>query len=84
MGDLAPEGVVQFVAGLLVGGVAMRLVLRAFSHQEPQRPSRAIRGASAGQQGRQGRQGRQGQLRDARSEIARLLMAVTSQTTKRK
>ena len=81
MGDLAPEGVVQFVAGLLVGGVAMRLVLRAFSHQEPQRPSRAIRGASAGQQGRQGRQG---QLRDARSEIARLLMAVTSQTTKRK
>ena len=81
MGDLGPEGVVQFVAGLLVGGVAMRLVLRAFSHQEPQRPSRAIRGASAGQQGRQGRQG---QLRDARSEIARLLMAVTSQTTKRK
>ena len=78
MGDLGPEGVVQFVAGLLVGGVAMRLVLRAFSHQEPQRPSRAIRGASAGQQGRQGR------LRDARSEIARLLMAVNSQTTKRK
>ena len=81
MGDLGPEGVVQFVAGLLVGGVAMRLVLRAFSHQEPQRPSRAIRGASAGQQGEQGRQG---QLRDARSEIARLLMAVNSQTTKRK
>lgn len=75
MSEWGLDTFVQFAAGLLVGGVSMRMVLRVFSHHEPTRRSLRARGAAEGQRAK---------LRDARADFARLLMAVNSRTGARK
>ena len=78
-----PEQLLQFAAGLVAGGVGMRLVLRIFSHQEPTRSTRS-RGTLASGLARGATTGEKTVAQTAGYELARLLMAASSPAQKRK